>query len=425
MKRLADFLLRKVAVLTAVVVIALAIGIGSWSRGSLRAAWNMIHIPANAQPFSDASSIPSAIEVVLIGLDPYRVNPVDPLHRLFNYPPIWLDLRYLGIRSQNSNLLGLLFAVAAVCGYLFLFNTRTFLTIAIVFLALISNGVLFGIERGNSDQFVFFLLVVGFFLLFRQRVEVRARWTSLLLVCLTVLKIYPFAAVTVFLQQRRGWLRASLTAVAAIAALVLTCGRRLPLVIANTPLDTDLSFGSFPFFSAIGSHFMHPLVPWIAKHHAAAPLAAILLGGTGLLVGALAGNRLQRILPPLNAGQVRGAIAIACLSIFCLAFVAGSSYDYRLIYLTGGLAWLIEDLDTGLSKRSLPAALLILLLLWKPFWLSITGELLDGAVFLMSSLWLGSALTFRSNVRDELSGAAFFQAAQKNTSLAPSAHETR
>lgn len=418
MKGIRDFLRLKAAVLAAIAVVALTLSAGTLSRGSLPAAWNMIHIPANSPPFSDTRTLTYAIDGVLVGLNPYLVSPIDPLHRLYNYPPIWLMLRYLGVTSHESNLVGLLFAAAAVGGYLLLFTTRTVVSGVLVFLALVSHCVLFCVERGNTDQPVFFLLVAGLFLIFRQRPELRPRWTSLLLVCLTVLKIYPVSAVTVFLQRRRGWIRASLTALAAVAALVLTSGSRLPLVISNTPLDSERSFGTFPFFYAIGSHLLHPLVPLIVEHRAAAPLGAMLLGGIGLLLGALSGNRLERMLPALDASRPRGAIALACLSIFCFAFVAGSSYDYRLIYLTGALAWLVEDLDTG-NKRSLPAALLILLLLWKPFWLSITGELIDGAVFLMSSLWLGHALASRSSLQNNRAVALPF-AAQERSSLAPS-----
>jgi hypothetical protein len=379
----------------------IALGAGIHLRGSLRDAWKMIHIPANTYIFSDTGSLTYAIDGVLAGVDPYKVSPFDPLHRLYNYPPVWLMARYLGVNSHASDLVGVLLALAAVSAYLFLFNSRTLLSGVIVFLALTSHCVLFSIERGNTDQAVFFLLVFGFFLIHRQRPDLQSRLTSILLVFLTMLKIYPVAGVTVFLRNRRGWLRMICTAAAAVTALLITSGRYLAFVVANTPRDPNQSFGAFPFFYSLSRHTVLSLAPIIAEHRAIAPLAALVIGGLCLLVGAACGNSLHRALPPLDSIQARGAIAIACLSIFCFAFIAGSSYDYRLIYLTGVLAWLVEDMDQGHVRRSLPASLLLLILLWKPFWLSITGEMFDGLVFLMSSVWLGNTLFSREGARDQ------------------------
>jgi hypothetical protein len=379
-------------VLCAIGVVVLALGVGVRLHGDLSGAWNRIHIPANSPNFSDTRGFTHAIDCVIHGQNPYTVSSFDPWHRLFNYPPVWLLARYLGVSSSSSNLIGFAFAVAGISAYLFLFNARTLLSGFIVFLTVASRCVLLSIERGNTDQVVFFFLVFGFFFIHRQRPELLSRLTGVLIVLLTILKIYPIVAATVFLQRRRGWISATLTVGAAISALLLTSGHALSFVIANTPRDPDLSFGAFPFLYSVSRYTMQSMSSFILQHRAAAPLTALLICGVCLVVGAKMRDRLHHVLPPLDSNQTRGAIAIACLSIFCFAFIAGSSYDYRLIYLTGVLAWLVEDIDKGKIRRSLPAALLILILLWKPFWLSITGEFFDGMVFLMSSVWLGNAL---------------------------------
>jgi len=370
----------------------LALGIGVHMHGSLPAAWNMLRIPAATPLFADTRGITHAIDCVLHGQDPYKVNTFDPWHRFYNYPPIWLLARHLGITSQSSNLVGLIFAIAAISAYILLLNARTWLTRAIVFFTIASHCVLFSIERGNSDQLVFFLLVFGFYLTWRLRPPVRAHVVSAIITFLTVLKVYPIAATTVFLHRRRGWKQMLTTMGLAAAALLLTSGRRLIQVFANTPREQDLSFGTFPFFYALSRHTVHAIAPLVLDHRLASPLGALLLATIGIIVGTRSGERLGRFLPPLDPTQARGAIAVACLSIFCFAFMAGASFDYRLIYLTGALAWLIEDLDSSGTKRSLSAALLILILLWKPLWLSFTGELVDGLVFMMSTVWLGNAL---------------------------------
>jgi hypothetical protein len=133
-------------------------------------------------------------------------------------------------------------------------------------------------------------------------------------------------------------------------------------------------------------------------HPGTASLAAVLLGAIALLTGASLSAKLDRFLPPLRSDHARGAIAIACLSIFCLAFIAGSNFDYRLIYVLGAIAYLVDDIDQRVSLRSLPAAIVIVILLWKPFWLSIAGESFDGLVFVMACAWLGNSLS-RGEVR--------------------------
>jgi hypothetical protein len=392
MQNAAASLRLKLPVLSAVLIVLISLGVGITVHGDLHGAWNMIHIPSNTPFFSDTRGFTHAIDCVLHGQDPYKVSTFDPWHRLYNYPPAWLSARYLGITSRSSNLIGILLAITAICAYLALFNARTVISAFIVLLALTSRCVLLAVERGNTDQAVFFLLVLGFFLIERQRPHLQTRLTALLITVLTVIKVYPIVTVGVFLDRRRGNLKAAFTAVIAFAALLLTAGYKLPLLFANTPRDPDTSFGTFPFFYSVTKHLLPSEAHLILENHNFAPIAALLLGAVSLLAGVAVGSKLDRFLPRLRSDHARGAIAIACLSIFCFAFMAGSSYDYRLIYLLGVLAYLIEDIDRGVSPRSISAAVLILVLLWKPFWLSIFGEFFDGAVFVMASAWLGNSL---------------------------------
>jgi Glycosyltransferase family 87 len=392
MQNVAASLRSKLPVLSALAIVLVALSVGVSLRGDLHGAWNMIRIPSNTPFFSDTRGFTHAIDCVLHGQDPYTVSTYDPWHRLYNYPPAWLQARHLGITSRSSNLIGIVLAALAICAYVVLFNARTAVSAAIVLLALTSRCVLLAVERGNTDQGVFFLLVLGFFLIDRQRPELRTRLTALLISSLTVIKLYPIAAVTVFLDRRRGALKTAITSLIALTALLLTTGAKLPLLLANTPRDPDMSFGAFPLFYSLTQHTFRSISPAIATHPGAAALAAIVLGLASMLAGVAVGDRIDRFLPRLRSDRPRGTIAIACLSIFCFAFAAGSSFDYRLIYLMGALAFLVEDINQGISLRSLPAAILILTLLWKPFWLSILGEVSDGLVFIMASAWLGNSL---------------------------------
>jgi hypothetical protein len=96
----------------------------------------------------------------------------------------------------------------------------------------------------------------------------------------------------------------------------------------------------------------------IQDRHSVTQIGPILLGVLAMLTGAACGRRFDRFLPPLDCDTAIGCIAIACLAIFCFAFTSGASYNYRLIFLLGALAYLVDDMNQGVTLRSLPTAVL-------------------------------------------------------------------
>jgi Glycosyltransferase family 87 len=352
-------------------------------------------------PFADTRTITHSIDCLLAGQDPYLVRSFDPWQRVYNYPPIWLDARYLGVTSRSSNFIGTIMSITMAATLLFLFNARTWISAMIIFFAVLSRPVLAAMARGNTDQIVFFLLVFGLLLIERQKTDLKYLFKGLLIVLLTILKIYPVAAVAIFIRHRRGALRAILTAILSLAALVITVGHRLPVLLGNTPRDYQLSFGAYPFFLSISENALRHAVPIIQNRHTIAPIGAILLGVLATLIGAACGRRFDHFLPSIDFDTARGCIAIACLAIFCFAFTSGASYNYRLIFMLGTLAYLVDDMNQGVTLRSLPTAVLVVLLLWKPSpHLSLIGEVFDGMVFVVASAWLGNSLLSPGNNED-------------------------
>ncbi|HEX3967565.1 MAG TPA: glycosyltransferase 87 family protein [Edaphobacter sp.] len=361
----------------------------------MSAAWLTFQdFPTNPL-FADTRTVTHSIDCLANGKDPYVVRSFDPWHRLYNYPPIWLDFRFLGVTSRSSNLIGSLMAIAMVATLLFLFNAKTLVSAAIIFFAVISPSVLLAIERGNIDQIIFFLLVFGLVLIDQCRESWKTFLKGFLIILLTVLKIYPVAAVAIFVRNRKGILAAMLASALSLIALLLTAGHRLARIFENTPRESLMTFGAVPFFRSITSPTFHRLAPIIQDHYNGASFGAIFMGVLSLLAGAALGGRLERFLPPIDRESTRGNIAIAGLAIFCVSFTLGANYDYRLIFLLPGLACLIEDVNQNMPQRSLPAIILILLLLWKPTNLSSFGEVVDGLVFVLVSGWLGNSLLSR------------------------------
>jgi hypothetical protein len=398
MHRFLSVLYSRLPVLAGIFVVTLALIIGFHLRGNLPDAWRMLTVHANSPTFSDTRTVTHSIDCFLSGQDPYKVRSFDPWRRLYNYPPIWLDLRYLGVTSRSSNLLGTIFAFMTISACLLLFRARTWAASVIVFLAVTSKATLFAVERGNTDEVIFFFLVLGFFLIDRQRIAVRTALRSALIVGLTVLKIFPVAAVVTLLRSRKAALTALLTVFLSEVALKLTSGSRLPIVMANTPQDDFLSFGAFPFLSAIFHRISGLLLGFIQHHVHVSSVGALLLAALSIAAGIHYREQLNNFFPPLDFENSRGSIAAAGLAIFCLAFVRGSSYDYRLIFLMGAIAYLGEHLNRRDSLRYLPAAILLVLLLWKPARLSSLFELVDALVFAAACAWLATSLLDRLRV---------------------------
>jgi hypothetical protein len=360
----------------------------------------MLHIPAIYPLFADTRGLTYSIDCLRSGQDPYLVGSFDPWHRPYNYPPIWLDLRYLGVTSHSSILIGIILACMTIAALLLLVRAQTWIAAIVVFCAATSRIVLFAVERGNTDEMIFFLLVLGFFLIQRQSPKIRSFLKGTLVVLLTILKIFPIAASIVLTRNRKGALAALLTAVLSIAALAATTGHHLSQIMANTPQVFLLSFGSLPFFVATCNHVSHTLSGFVQHHEKIASLVALLIAILSISAGVSYREQLDWFLPPLDFDQARGCIAVAGLAIFCLAFLRGSSYEYRLIFLLGPLACLVEDLNKRISLRSLPAAIVLLIFLWKPTQMSLPFELLDGLVFATACAWLGTSLLDRLQIKD-------------------------
>jgi hypothetical protein len=389
----------KLPVLAGVLVVLVALFVGAQKHGSLYAAWRMIQIPSTTPLFVDTHTITDSIDCLARGQDPYVERACDYWHRLYNYPPIWLDARFLGVTSRSSNLIGTAISILTVSTLLLLFNARTWISAMIIFFAVTSLSLLFAVERGNSDQLILFLLVIGFFWIERRSAASRVYLSGSLIVLLTVLKIYPIVAATLFLRYRNGFMKMLLVAAFAITALILTSGHRLHAIFANTPQAVDVTFGGYPFFLAISQHTVPFWRPIIEADPSIARIGAMLLGSLAVAAGAIYGNRFERFLPDIDFDRARGCITISCLAIFWFAFISGANFNYRLIFLLGVLAYLVEDINEGVSLRSLPFAVMIVLLLWKPFRLFLPQELVDGMVFVIASAWLGNSLFSRISRR--------------------------
>lgn len=394
----------RLPVIVAVTLTTLVLVVGASRFGNLQAAWRMLRIPAMEPGFVDLRGITNPIDCALKGLNPYTTPNCGSLPGIaFNYPAVWLDLRYLGITSRSTTGLGIALAVMTVIALLCLFSAKTKSSALVIFLAALSYPLLLGVERGNSDLCVFSLLVFGLFLIDKLEERFQLLACSVLIIFLTVLKIYPIAAVLILLRRRTSFLPVA-TGLVAAGAFFLMAGVSLSTLLNNTTKGLTEAFGAVPFFLIITWHISHRLELIMGTHQAISSGIAILFLALAMPVGWIFRERLNRFLPPLNPTDAWGRMAIAGLAIYCFAFCSGTSWDYRLVFLLGPLAVLVRDLNLRQSMRSLPACLAILVLLDSGYQdRLLINALSDGLVFAISSLWLGvniiSWLLPRSDVR--------------------------
>jgi hypothetical protein len=396
-KKFAAALLPRLPVIAGVTTILLLLAVGTHTKGSLVAAWHMLNVPSLSPSFADTRSVTHSIDCVLAGKDPYVLGTCQPWGQLYNYPAVWLDLRYLGVTSRSTDMLGVSFALMTIISFLLLFKAKRMASAIIVFLAVTSQIILLAVERGNIDEVIFSFLVIGLFSFARLNARARLFLTGCLIVLLTVLKIYPVAAVSIFVNKKKGVLLAAVTAVVSIAALFLINGRNVLKALANTPQVITASFGSYPFFFQIFHHTTHSLAAYFDRHsHPLASGGALILAALSIAAASVYREQLYRFLPPLDFNQPLGSVAVCCLTIFCFAFISGANYYYRLIFLMGPLAYLVEDLNKG-TRRSLLAAIVIVAFCDNSF---LMRELLDGLAFVGTSAWLGTALLDRMRATD-------------------------
>jgi hypothetical protein len=398
-KKLALILIPRIPALAAITLISILLAVGTHVRGTLPAAWEAFGIVSNTLSFEDLRGVTHSIDCVNAGQDPYSVRSFDPWHRLYNYPPIWLGLGHLGVTSRTTNLIGVGLALVTIAALLTLFTASNWISRMVVFLALLGWPMLFAIERGNVDLVVFSASIFGFLWLQELREPYRHVGRAVLIVSLTILKIYPIAMVTVFVRGSRGWLRAGTVAIICAIALLLTCGHRLHAVLTNTPQVTNWrSFGSYVLAAFLQRHlFPNPSSQITAHLHRIGSVTAALVGASAAAYGALKQQQVSKILPSLDVRTGTGAIAVAGLSVYCFVFVMGANFDYRLIFLLAPLGWLVRDLSSANSLRALPVSILLVTYLLS-FYLDrlAVSEMFEPIVFILASGWLGCSLLPRS-----------------------------
>lgn len=353
---------RPLAAAVAVVVLAAALLFGLGRSDALQ--W--LGVPTMQPPGVDAATICGASVALAQGLDPLQQNPGDVLGRPLNYPRVWLLPAWLGLCPEHRPWLVAAFLAVFAAGALALTAlVRTRAQGLWLALAVGSPAVWLGIERGNSDLFVFGLTAIAL-----RLANARPNVAAAVMLLAAVAKLFPAFALFGFVAGDRRQRRAGLVGAFLFAGYVAATFADLAKIRAGTFHWNRIGYG------------IDQAAVTFAKNGASLPLLlGLAIGAALLLFGAGAWLR-TRVRLPLVDGDPAGLGFRVGAAVYAGSFCLGSSFDYRLMFLLPALPQLVvwsralaprwRWLARGLSGA-------VLLLLWSMTWRAGLRSLFGGA----------------------------------------------
>ncbi len=358
------------------------IGIGIFCLGFevVTDLWRISRMPLI---FGDLTTIAGASQSLAAGFDPLVTNPGDPLGNPAAYPRIWLLLSAL-IQQTDVPLFGGIIIALFVSG-LIIYTPRDLdsITSLILLFCIFSPAVLLGVERGNTDLLIFFLLSLTVY--FSARQKILAKLVALASAILAfVLKLYPLFALTYLLREKKRVLIAFLvpTGLFVISYLALTYTDVL-LINQVTKKGVSGAYGMtvyWRFMSAHSSYLWRPLR--IVSYGGV--IYAFLMALTWLREDDRGFNSTQS---SRSADMSLSAFRIGT-GIHVGTFLWGANWDYRLVFLLLTIPQLViwsRTASLRVSRTAKVSVIGIILLTWSPIIrLTILSNELIGWVVFMS-----------------------------------------
>jgi hypothetical protein len=151
--------------------------------------WAIWKIPPMSMSFSDTRNLTGAAESLALGYDPLYYNPQDPWNRPLNHPRLVQHiLRFTHINLGYTTLIGILFGLLFLTGIFIAFRKLDKPSAIIIAFLMFSPAVALGVERGNHDLLIFFLVALAIYLADRA-------WISMpILLLASFIKLFPVFA---------------------------------------------------------------------------------------------------------------------------------------------------------------------------------------------------------------------------------------
>jgi hypothetical protein len=285
--------------------------------------WRPLHVPNPISKFVDLYSIPSGIETLHKGGDPLVANPAELFHRPMNYPRAWLYLfSAAGITRANAWIVGLAFcAFYLTCMSFLIVQTEYAMDAVIILLAALSVSPLHGMERGNTDLFVFSLV-------FLACIVTNKYLKSGLFAAAGLLKLFPIAGMaidTIRRPLRERMLAALLTGL--VVFIVLVQWRDLVLISRATPVAPFMSYGVV----SLKHEYLFAMFQWgLLFAPAWIVIAECWLAGSFVITNAW--KSLREVEIPIRNSRF-AELFCAFGGIYVFTYAVGGNWNYRLIFL--------------------------------------------------------------------------------------------
>jgi hypothetical protein len=349
------------------------------AKGQAPKMWSVLHVNWLEPAFADTITVSYSLDAANSGHDPYTYTGIDPWHRTYNYPPLWLLLRHVGVTGAHTVAMGILTALVFFLAFAALLPRLRWWEGAMATAAFFSCAPMLAIERGNIDLIVFAILVLAAFLLSDRR---RMAVPFGLFFLAAALKYYPAVCLASYVRWRPGKRAAIaiLTGVLIVEYLGLTLDG-VRMVTANTPKPAILSYGSAVIFEAFKtSSIVKALGGPFTTSKATLIGDLILLALFAIVALAVHLTRPE----PIDIVEAKRPVLHAFgagVLMYIGSFLLGYNYDYRLSLLLLTMPQLfLWSRAPSLRRWAAWLALVCMLLSLNSWWLdtlklSLLGEL--------------------------------------------------
>lgn len=288
---------------------------------------NIWNIPT-ASRFSDARFLTLGSEYHAQGYDPLYDTPRHDNKHLLNYPRIWHLLFALGITQKHTNMIGSIFVMLFFAGIGFFLYSKKIdnVTLWLLAAALLSPAVMLGIERGNTDLTIFFIVSLALSFTTPSLVP---RLSCFLFA--SVLKIYPFFGLIYFFRERKRkfWTIMSVAAIVFGCYLIYSFDDLKQISIA-TPRNALLSYGTNVFWMGLIHNMVFNIE--MSSHEIVTVRALSYALVFVIAVAAFLFSFRTYKANDFRQGEFIDAFRTGA-GIYLGTFMLGNNYDYRLMFL--------------------------------------------------------------------------------------------
>ncbi|HEY7159734.1 MAG TPA: hypothetical protein VH815_00680, partial [Acidobacteriota bacterium] len=313
--------------------------------GSLKgypAAWSIWGIPTMTPHFADVRNLTGGAESISMGYDPLYFNPNDPWGRPMNQPRLVQHIvSFLNINQHDTTFIGTLFIILFFVGVFLPLKEINNVTALMLGIVIFSPAVVLGIERGNHDLFIFFLVALALFMSNAPMISM------IILLFASFVKLFPVFAIAYFFKfTKKTQVIVFLTFITSFATYVFFNYSDLPQIFESTQKGHDvLAYGALAIRSS-------SIVSYI-------PLAAIVISSLVFCVNAINASGFTpgdtRYIDNFRAGA----------GIYVGTFFLGNNWCYRLMFLIFTIPQLLSwRNDAGRRVVSLTTLICIIVSCW-------------------------------------------------------------